>query len=107
MKDNANPCDSGRFRCETCPRAAPENQITGTQYRFTVLTPRLIRMEYAPSGAFEDRASQTVFFRDFPACTFQAERKDGLLTVNTGELLHLLRRISSRRVPWRVRTLPE
>ena len=87
MKDNANPCDSGRFRCETCPRAAPENQITGTQYRFTVLTPRLIRMEYAPSGAFEDRASQTVFFRDFPACTFQAERKDGLLTVNTGELL--------------------
>lgn len=85
MKDTMT--NSSRFRCETRPLAAPENQITGERYRFTVLTSRLIRMEYAPDSIFEDRASQTVFFRDFPASAFEVRREDGILTVNTGELL--------------------
>ena len=58
--------DPNRFIYETRPLALPGNMVTGEKYRFTVLTPSLIRMEYSPKGKFEDRASQSVFFRDFP-----------------------------------------
>jgi len=39
------------------PIATPESIITGDQYRLTVLTAGLIRLEYSPDGEFEDRAS--------------------------------------------------
>ncbi len=58
--------DSKRFVYETRPCALPQNMVRGENYRFTVLTPSLIRMEFSPEGCFEDRASQSVFFRDFP-----------------------------------------
>ena len=60
-----------RFSWQVRPVALPENMITGKQYRFTVLTPCLIRMEYASDGYFEDRASQTAFYRDFPQKSFR------------------------------------
>ncbi len=40
--------------------------ITGDKYRITVLTDRLIRLEYSESGRFEDRKSFAVVNRDFP-----------------------------------------
>ena len=43
-----------RFGWPVRPVAAPENCISGKNYRFTVLTDRLIRMEYDPMGIFED-----------------------------------------------------
>ncbi len=45
--------------------------IQGEKYRFTVLTDRLIRMEYSQAGVFEDRPSQTFWFRnqEIPAYT--------------------------------------
>lgn len=45
--------------------------IQGECYRFTVLTPELIRMEYSEEGYFEDRASQTVVNRNFPVPEFR------------------------------------
>lgn len=40
--------------------------VTGECYRFTLLTERILRLEYDPEGIFEDRPSQTVLRRNFP-----------------------------------------
>lgn len=76
-----------RFKWEVRPLALPENIVKGKKYRFTLLTNRLIRMEYSENGCFEDRASQLAFYRDFPKTDFTAERNDGLLTIETDELV--------------------
>jgi alpha-glucosidase (family GH31 glycosyl hydrolase) len=44
--------------------------------RFSILTPRLIRMEWSPMGVFEDRASQAFWFRAQPAPAFEV-KQDG------------------------------
>ena len=41
------------------------NMLIGDKYRITVLTDRLIRLEYSENGRFEDRASFAVTNRDF------------------------------------------
>lgn len=79
--------NSKRFSWPVHPVAQAENCVIGKCYRFTVLTDRLIRMEYDPAGKFEDRASQTVFYRNLPACSFAVQRQDGILQINTGALL--------------------
>ena len=75
-----------RFRYDTNGKALPENIVSGKKYRFTVLTDRLIRMEYDPSGNFEDRATQVVFFRDFPKNSFSVRKENGILEIDTGKL---------------------
>ena len=45
-----------RFHLATAPAPLPENIVTADCTRFTVLTPCLIRTEYAPNGSFEDRS---------------------------------------------------
>ncbi len=79
--------NSKRFVYETRPLALKQNILSGSKYRFTVLTESLIRMEYSQDGVFEDRASQTVFFRDFPKVNFKAFVNDGVLTIETENLL--------------------
>ncbi len=76
-----------RFLWETRPLAQPTNIIEGKVYRFTVLTPSLIRLEYSPNGIFEDRASQSVFYRDFPQNAFTFKRENGFLYLETDKLL--------------------
>lgn len=55
----------------TAPRANPAAVITGANYRFTVLTSRLIRMEYSSDHHFEDRATQLVLSRRFAVPQFR------------------------------------
>ena len=43
-----------------------DSYIVGKKYRFTVLSPRLIRLEYNPLGVFEDRPTSMVVNRAFP-----------------------------------------
>ena len=76
-----------RFVYETRPLALAENTVIGEKYRFTVLTPSLIRMEYSKQGVFEDRASQSVFFRDFPKSNFIRELSNGWLKIETESLI--------------------
>lgn len=57
--------------------------IRGEKYRFTVLTSRLIRIEYNENGAFEDRATQIVANRSFPKADFALTQEDNLLTIST------------------------
>ena len=78
---------SKRFKWESRPEALKGNIISGGKYRFTVLTESLIRIEFDEEGKFEDRASQTVFFRDLPQVEYTTENKDGVLTVETEKLI--------------------
>jgi hypothetical protein len=54
--------------------------------RFSVLGPRLIRLEYDPDGDFEDRPSQTVWYRDQPVPAFDVTRTTDRLEIETEHL---------------------
>ena len=56
--------------------------------RFTLLTRRILRIEYDPEGVFEDRPSQTVLHRNFPAPEFTVKDRDGRLEIDTS-MYHL------------------
>lgn len=58
------------LKLEARPAANRENMICGENYRITVLTESLVRMEYDPEGSFTDEATQTVLNRDFPKVDF-------------------------------------
>ncbi len=68
------------------PLAAPENVIQGDRYRITVLDPGLLRLEYAESGEFEDRPSQTVVDRAFEPARFELTESDAGLELHTERL---------------------
>ncbi len=76
-----------RFKWETRGKALNDNVITGENYRFTVLTSRMIRMEYAADGVFEDRATQYFFYRDFEKNEYLQAVENGVLTIETSDLL--------------------
>ncbi|MFT8958782.1 MAG: TIM-barrel domain-containing protein, partial [Gluconobacter oxydans] len=51
--------------------------------RFTVLTDRLVRMEWAADGRFEDRASLAFINRRLPVPHYTQEHQDGALELRT------------------------
>ena len=59
-----------RFLWPTAGKALDANIVRGDNYRITVLTDRLFRLEQDADGEFEDRATQVVFYRDFPAVEY-------------------------------------
>lgn len=88
QKDNkGNELVQKRFHWETCPEACTDNIVAGEKYRFTVLTSCLIRMEYSESGVFENRPSQSVFYRNFPTTSFTSSCEEGVLKIETQDLL--------------------
>lgn len=74
---------SERFLWNVRPLALKQNIVVGENYRFTILTDRLIRCEFSANGIFEDRASQSVFYRDFTQVEFETFEKDKKLTIET------------------------
>lgn len=77
---------SEEYRYETRPQARKEAMVCGDKYRFTVLTPRLIRIEYNENGKFEDRATQSVICRDFEVPEFTQKEENGILTITTDNI---------------------
>ncbi len=73
-----------RYRYKTTPECNEAAVVKGDKYRFTVLTPALIRLEYSGNGCFEDRATQLVVNRRFDVPDFQVTEKDGCLRIRTG-----------------------
>ena len=55
------------------PDADPAATVTCGNARFTVLTDRLLRMEYSPDRSFEDRATLTFVNRRLPVPEFTVE----------------------------------
>ena len=68
------------------PRAADGAAVVCGDARFTVLTDRLIRMEWAPGGSFEDRASLAIINRELPVPPFKADSRSGGVTIKTDKL---------------------
>ena len=68
------------------PVAAPEATVVFGNARFTILTDRLIRMEWAADGKFEDRASLAFVNRDLPVPKFTKSAKGQVLTIKTAGL---------------------
>lgn len=63
--------------------ALKENIIMGKKYRFTVLSERLIRLEYNQNGIFEDRTTQRVIKRNFPKVDYKIEESETLVQIVT------------------------
>ena len=57
--------------------AHPDAVVAGETYRFTVLSPRLIRMEWNEKAEFVDERTQLVVSRDFPVPDFTVTRLPG------------------------------
>ncbi len=54
--------------------------------RITVLTSRLLRLEFSPNGTFEDRPSQAFWVRNLPVPAFESEVENRCLTLVTSHL---------------------
>jgi len=81
------------------PKANPAAIILEGNARFTILTSRLIRMEFDPLKRFEDHASQVFLYRDQPVPTYHSWKQDGWLHIET-DYLHL-RFAENGRFHWR------
>jgi len=66
--------------------------VTAPNVRFTVLTDRMIRIEYDKDNAFEDRPSQVFWFRDQPVPAFKKRISNRVVEIET-EYLHLVHKI--------------
>ena len=72
-----------RYRYETHPVCNPKAVVQGEKYRFTVLTPSIIRMEYNENGVFEDRATQVIINRNLEVPEFTVKRDGDMLKIFT------------------------
>ncbi len=70
------------------PVAHAGNIVSGDRWRITVLDAGLLRLQWSPSGRFEDRASQAVLNRDFEPVDFVVRENERVLEVIT-DRLHL------------------
>ena len=61
----------------------PTTVIQGERYRLMMLTPQLIRLEYAPDGIFEDRPTQKVQNRAFPPVEHRLWRTERGIELST------------------------
>ena len=63
--------------------ANKKNIIQGDNYRFTVLTERLIRLEYSDNGIFIDDPTELVLYRDLKTPEFHVSEDSNFLTITT------------------------
>ena len=76
----------GLYAQKNNPVAAPEAVVICGNARFTILTDRLVRMEWAQDGAFEDRASLAVVNRALPVPAFTSVRSGEGVTIKTSRI---------------------
>ncbi len=71
------------FRLATRPVADPHAVVQAGPARFTVLASRLLRLEYSPTAAFEDRPSQAFWHRQQPVPPFETRRQGEAVEIIT------------------------
>lgn len=64
-------------------KAQTEAVILGKKYRITVLTERLVRLEYSPSFIFNDLQTELVQFRNFPIASYTKKEDENYLEIET------------------------
>jgi hypothetical protein len=72
-----------QFQLEFQPVADPLAVVTLPDVRFTALTARLLRLEFSPSGQFEDHPSQVFWRRRLPVPEFTVTRAGSGLELET------------------------
>lgn len=73
--------DEYTFPCD--PVANPKSILQGQQFRFTLITPVVLRYEWAEDGVFEDRASTFCINRGFPSPEYYVRSTDDQLEIIT------------------------
>lgn len=68
------------------PKAKEEAMVVAGKARFTVLTSRLVRMEWDENGRFEDRATLAIVNRNLDVPAFTVSRKKNAVTIKTADL---------------------
>jgi len=80
---------------KTEPMALKENIVLYEDFRITVLTDRLFRIEQSKTKEFCDFATSAVWFRNLPKVDFKVEQGKNFLCVSTGKVeLYLLGSLS-------------
>jgi hypothetical protein len=74
------------LQIDSRPQASPDAIIQGPMVRFTVLTNRLLRLEFDPANRFEDRPSQAFWYREQPVPAFTKHVDDQTITIETDAL---------------------
>jgi len=74
---------SGMAYAQNNPAASEKAVVVAGNARFTVLTDRLIRMEWAADGVFEDNATLAIVNRNLPVPSFTQTSKDGSVQIKT------------------------
>lgn len=75
------------FASETYnPKADPAAEVVCGNARFTVLTPKLIRMEWSADGTFEDRATLAIVNRRLEVPQFKTSKRGKGVTISTSDL---------------------
>ena len=64
-------------------KAKEEVTFTGNNYRVTVLSECLVRLEYSLDGIFEDRPTELALCRDFVVPEFKVEQDEKYLEIKT------------------------
>lgn len=67
--------------------ADPKAVVRGNHYRFSVLSEKVIRMEYSKTGHFVDAETQIVLNRNFPVPEFHVNDNEGKLEIITKYLI--------------------
>ncbi|HEV2886028.1 MAG TPA: TIM-barrel domain-containing protein, partial [Jatrophihabitans sp.] len=75
-----------RYRLNSRPVADQRAIVQGPDYRITVLTDGLLRLERSAEGSFEDRASAFAINRDLPVPAFEVVETESHLEVLTDRL---------------------
>lgn len=71
---------------QTRPVANPENIVLWRNYRVTLLTPMLLRVEEDVSGCFCDAATQAVWFRDLPPVAHEVQATEERCEIRTEDV---------------------
>ena len=64
-------------------KASSNAILMGKKYRITILTERLVRIEYSPSGVFVDNPTALVLCRNFTVPKFEVNQDSRYLEVET------------------------
>lgn len=75
-----------KYRLCLKPLARKDAMVVGEKYRFTILTDRLIRIEYQEEGRFVDEPTQRVICREFPKVSYRVIEQADCLEIITEKL---------------------
>ena len=69
------------------PKADPSAMVIAGNARFTVLTSRLVRMEWSEDGVFEDNATLTFINRKLPVPDFKVSKSKSKVVIKTSDMI--------------------